>query len=72
MVWKECGRKRLWPNLRYYARICLEGLRKTMKELSQDSPSPGQDLNSEDCEYEEVLIVRPRRSVPLLEIATEH
>jgi hypothetical protein len=25
------GTKCLWPNLRYYQGICLEGLRKTMK-----------------------------------------
>jgi hypothetical protein len=31
--WKGCERKRLWPNLRYYPRIFLEGLRKTMKDL---------------------------------------
>jgi hypothetical protein len=40
MNWKGCGRKRSWPNLRYYPGICLEGLRKTTKNLSQDSRSP--------------------------------
>jgi hypothetical protein len=29
MNWKGCGRKQPWPNLRYYASICMEGLRKT-------------------------------------------
>jgi hypothetical protein len=33
MNWKECGRKRSWPNLRYYSNICLEGLRKTIKPV---------------------------------------
>jgi hypothetical protein len=28
-----------------YPGICLEGLRKTKKTLSQDSRSPGRDLN---------------------------
>jgi hypothetical protein len=28
MNWKERGRKRSWPNLRYYTSNCLEGLRK--------------------------------------------
>jgi hypothetical protein len=31
MNWKGCGRKWLWPNLRYYPSVCLEELRKTMK-----------------------------------------
>jgi hypothetical protein len=29
--WKGCDRKLLWPNLRFYAGIILEGLRKTTK-----------------------------------------
>jgi hypothetical protein len=33
MNWKGCGRKKSWPNLRYYPGICLEGLRKN-KEIS--------------------------------------
>jgi hypothetical protein len=31
MNWKGCGRKWLWPNLRYYPGIFLEALRKTIK-----------------------------------------
>jgi hypothetical protein len=31
--------------LRYCNSICMEGLRKTTKNLSQDSQSLGQDLN---------------------------
>jgi hypothetical protein len=31
------GRKRSWPNLRYYASIRLEALRKTTKQLNQHS-----------------------------------
>jgi hypothetical protein len=30
--WKGYGRKWSWPNLRYYLRIFLEGLRKTIKK----------------------------------------
>jgi hypothetical protein len=45
MNWKGCGRKRSWPNLRYFPSICLEGLRTTKNTVSQDSQSPGQDLN---------------------------
>jgi hypothetical protein len=34
-----------WPILRYYPGICLEDLRKAMKNLSQDSQHPGQNSN---------------------------
>jgi hypothetical protein len=47
MNWKGRVRKRSWPNLRYYTGICLEELRETTKNLTQDSRSPGQDLNLE-------------------------
>jgi hypothetical protein len=46
------GRKRSWPNLRFYPRICLEGLRKATKNLSQDNWSPGEDLKPGPPEYE--------------------
>jgi hypothetical protein len=52
MNWKGCGRKRSWPNERCYFGIFLEGLRKTKKNLSQDSWSPGRDLNPGPSEYE--------------------
>jgi hypothetical protein len=42
---KGCGWKRSGPNLRYYPGICLEGLSKTINIISQDSRSPGGDLN---------------------------
>jgi hypothetical protein len=46
--------------LRYYPRIHLKGLRKTTKNLNQDSWSPGQDLNPRPPEYESgVLTTRP-------------
>lgn len=41
---KGCWRTLSWPNLRYYIGICLNGLRKTTKNLSQDNRSPTQDL----------------------------
>jgi len=31
--------------LRYYPGICMDGLRKNMENISQDSQWPGQDLN---------------------------
>jgi hypothetical protein len=51
MKWKLFGRTWLWPNLRYYPGIRLEEARKTTKNLSQDSHSPGQDLNPGLDEY---------------------
>jgi hypothetical protein len=40
--------------LRYYPGICLKGLGKTTKSLSQDSRSSGLDLNPEPPEYDAV------------------
>jgi hypothetical protein len=63
--------KRSWPNLRYYPGIRLGGLRKTTKNLSQGSRSPGRDLNPGPPEYEAgVLTTRPRRSVNLIIMAS--
>jgi hypothetical protein len=39
---KGFGRKKSWPNLRYYASIHLEGPRKTTKNLTQHSRSTEQ------------------------------
>jgi hypothetical protein len=64
MNWKGCGRKRSWSNLRYYPRIWLDRTRKTIKNLSQDSRSPGRDLNPGPPEYEAgVLTTRSQCSV---------
>jgi hypothetical protein len=66
MKWKGWERKLSWPNLKYYPGICLEGLRKTTKNIGQDSRSPGPDLNSGPPEYEAgVLATRPRSSVTI-------
>jgi hypothetical protein len=44
--------------------ICLEGLMKTMINLSHDSQPPGRDLNPGPSDYEAgVLSIPPRRSV---------
>jgi hypothetical protein len=51
MNWKGCGSKRSWHNLRYYPGICLKGLGKTTKHLSQNSWRSGQDSNSVPPEY---------------------
>jgi hypothetical protein len=60
---EECGTKRSWPNLRHYLGNCLEGLRKTTKNLSQENQPPGRDLNAGPSEYEaQVLATRPRCS----------
>jgi hypothetical protein len=39
------GRELSWPNLRCYAGICLEKLRKTTINVSQHSRSLGKDFN---------------------------
>jgi hypothetical protein len=62
--YKGYGRKRSWPYLRYYPSTCLEGLSKTMRNLSQDRQSPGRDLYPGLHEYEaRVLTTWPRHSV---------
>jgi hypothetical protein len=52
MIWKGFERKQSWPNLRYYPRICLEGLSKTMKNSSQIIWSPGRDFKPGPHEYD--------------------
>jgi hypothetical protein len=49
---KEHERKWSSPNLRHYSGICLKGLRKITKNLSEDSQSLNQDLNLEPPIYE--------------------
>jgi hypothetical protein len=53
---KGGGRKWWWPNLRYYLSIRLALLMKTMKNLSQDNPSPGRDFNPIPPEYKAGLL----------------
>jgi hypothetical protein len=49
--------------MRYYPGMCLEGLRKPTN-ISQDSRSPGGNVNPETPKYGAgVLITRPERSV---------
>jgi hypothetical protein len=43
---KAYGKKRSWPNLRWYPRIYLEALRKTTKNLTQHNRSPVWDFNT--------------------------
>jgi hypothetical protein len=43
---KGYGRKRSWSNLRYYPGLCLEGLRKITKSLSQNIRSSDRDLKT--------------------------
>jgi hypothetical protein len=52
MNWKGSGRKRPWPNLKYYPCICLEILENTTKDLSQDIWSPDRDFNPRPADYE--------------------
>jgi hypothetical protein len=55
--WNGCGRRRSWPNLRYCVSIYLDGLMKTTNTFSQDSRSPGQDLNLGPLDYEARLLI---------------
>jgi hypothetical protein len=64
MNWKGCGRKQLWPNLRHYPNICLQGLRKTTKTSVKIAGLQVGTLNPGPPEYEAgVLITQPQRSV---------
>jgi hypothetical protein len=45
----------------YYIGIGMKGLRKTTKNLSQDSRSPGRDLNPGHPEYEAGLSTTRKR-----------
>lgn len=49
---KELARKWLWYNLSYYSGICVEGLKKTMKNLDHDNRSPGLGLSPGSTDYE--------------------
>jgi hypothetical protein len=47
--------------LRYYPCICLNGAKKTTRNLSQDRQSPGRDMNLGPPEYKAaVLTIQPR------------
>jgi hypothetical protein len=50
--WKECERKRMWPNLRYHVHICLRRLKRTTKDLIPYSRSPIQAMQSGPTEHE--------------------
>lgn len=54
---KGCGRKWAWPNLGSYIGVCLQGLRKSPKDLSQYSLYVGQDLSFVSPEYEAGVLV---------------
>jgi hypothetical protein len=67
MNWEGCGSKWPLPNLRQYPNIRLEGLRKIMKDISQDGRSQDRYLKPGSPEYEVgILTSRPRPSVLLL------
>jgi hypothetical protein len=52
------------PIIRYYPILSMEGLRKTIKNLSQHSRSPSRDLNPGPAEYEaRLLTTQPGRLV---------
>jgi hypothetical protein len=49
---KGFGRNWSWPNSKVLSDISMEGLRKTMKKLSQDSRFLGRDLGSRPTDYQ--------------------
>jgi hypothetical protein len=49
--------KMVISNLRYYADICQEGLRKTIKMLIQDNKPTGQDSTLELPRYKAAVLV---------------
>jgi hypothetical protein len=56
-----------YSDLSYYPSIYLKLLKKTTKNLSQDSRSQDRDLNPEHPEYEVVVLTtRPQRSMHLI------
>jgi hypothetical protein len=64
MNWKGFERKQSWPNLRYNPGICLDGLRKTKKDLSKDSWYLGWDFTQGPPKCEAgVLTTQSQRSV---------
>jgi hypothetical protein len=55
----------------YSARVCLNGLRKSMNYLNRDSRYPGRNLNPETPEYEAgALTTRQRSSVRIVTLWT--
>jgi hypothetical protein len=53
-----------WLNLRLYPVVCLEGLRKTTKDLIQGIQCPGRDWNRVSHEYtSEELLLEPTYKV---------
>jgi hypothetical protein len=51
MNWKGFGRTRSWLNFKVLSRHSPRGKKEVMKNLSQDSRSPGRDLNPTTAEY---------------------
>jgi hypothetical protein len=61
---KGCGRKRSLTNFKVLYHYLPVGTEENDENLSQDSQSPGRDLNPGPPEYEaEVLTTRSRSSV---------
>jgi hypothetical protein len=58
MNWKGRTSKRSWPNISTNPGIFLEQVKKTMKNLIQDSRSPGLDLNPGPTKYGGLLTAR--------------
>jgi hypothetical protein len=53
----------MWPNLRHYPSICMEGMRKTTITLGQDYRPPGRDSNPGPPKYEPEVLALSRRLI---------
>jgi hypothetical protein len=61
MIWKGFGRKRSWYHFQVLSQNSTVGLKKTTKNLNQNSRSPRRDINQAPPEYEAgMLTTRPR------------
>lgn len=68
--WRECGRVRSWPVLRYYPNFSAERQRKIMRKLCQDSRSGrATSVAGTSHVWSGVLITIPLRSVATLTVA---
>jgi hypothetical protein len=68
MNWKAFGRMRPWLILRYYHGIRLERLSETTKYLSQESLSPGRNLNPRPPEYKARVLFLNFKGLPYFKV----
>jgi hypothetical protein len=67
--WKGCGRKRSWPNLRYYPSIFLQGLRKNMRRSVISYNSKNFAFWSQLWRLEPTCLLRNGKSLTLINLS---